>query len=50
MNRIHQPITLVDLGLNAGMGIATGADELVVATDPPQQTLTPRTPVSWILT
>ena len=29
MNRVHQPRTLVVLGLNAGMGTATGADELV---------------------
>ena len=29
MNRVHQPRTLVVLGLNAGMGTAAGADELV---------------------
>ena len=29
MNRVHQPLTLVVLGRNAGMGTAAGADELV---------------------
>jgi hypothetical protein len=29
MNRVHQPRTLLVLGLNAGMGTAAGADELV---------------------
>ena len=29
MNRVHQPRTLGVLGLNAGMGTAAGADELV---------------------
>ena len=29
MNRVHQPRTLVVLGLNVGMGTAAGADELV---------------------
>ena len=28
MNRVHQPRTLVVLGLDAGMGTAAGADEL----------------------
>ena len=28
MNSVHQPRTLVVLGLNAGMGTAAGADEL----------------------
>ena len=30
MNRVHQPRTLVVLGLNAGMGTAAEANELVV--------------------
>ena len=29
MNRVYQPRTLLVLGLNAGMGTAAGADELV---------------------
>ena len=29
MNRVHQPHTLLVLGLNAGMVTAAGADELV---------------------
>ena len=33
MNRVHQPLTLVVLGLNAGMGTAAGADELVEIPD-----------------
>jgi len=30
MNRVLQPLTLAVLGLNAGMGTAAGADELVL--------------------
>ena len=29
MNRVHSPRTMLVLGLNAGMGTASGADELV---------------------
>ena len=29
MNKLRQPRTLIVLGLNAGMGTAAGADELV---------------------
>ena len=29
MNRVHQPRSLIVLGLNAWMGTAAGADELV---------------------
>ena len=34
MNRVRQPRTLVVLGLNAGMGTAAGADELVAESQP----------------